>query len=261
MDNHMPGKVWDETIYQFTYLFPNCNGAAVEVWEWINKLLIQCCGTFWRCSWVWCIYTCDSIRCHYDATQSKYLLWRHTHAIWILKYKIKGRFKTIIHIPWSNRHGVSKEELTKIRSCRVCHCVVFIFRFVAYIASKTKQSRKYCACSTWSLWCKIPCHYLQHNLIRVYSPVRLFNYIYGIRFAMLGDSYILSTLYKLEQHVSLNTLLALVYMCTCMYISTHTEIICIYADIYTHCSTETSVCVFICLYKFVYIYKLISGFS
>ena len=33
--NHMPRKVWDEIIY----LFPNFNGATVEVWEWISNFI------------------------------------------------------------------------------------------------------------------------------------------------------------------------------------------------------------------------------
>ena len=31
----MPSKVWDEIIYPF----PNFNGAAVEVWEWISNFI------------------------------------------------------------------------------------------------------------------------------------------------------------------------------------------------------------------------------
>ena len=31
--NKVPSKVWDES----TYLFPNFNGATVEVWEWISN--------------------------------------------------------------------------------------------------------------------------------------------------------------------------------------------------------------------------------
>ena len=30
---HIPGKVWDEN----TYPFPNFNGAAVGVWEWMSN--------------------------------------------------------------------------------------------------------------------------------------------------------------------------------------------------------------------------------
>ena len=32
---HMLSKVWDE----ITYSFPNFNGAAVEVWEWIINII------------------------------------------------------------------------------------------------------------------------------------------------------------------------------------------------------------------------------
>ena len=35
ISNHMPSKVQDETIYPF----PNCNGYAVEVWEWISNFI------------------------------------------------------------------------------------------------------------------------------------------------------------------------------------------------------------------------------
>ena len=35
ISNHMLGKVWDEMIYPF----PNFNGCAVEVWEWINDFI------------------------------------------------------------------------------------------------------------------------------------------------------------------------------------------------------------------------------
>ena len=35
ISNHMPSKVWDE----ITYPFPNFNGAAVEVWEWISNFI------------------------------------------------------------------------------------------------------------------------------------------------------------------------------------------------------------------------------
>ena len=31
-NHHIQYKVWDE----ITYLFPNFNGAAVEVWEWVR---------------------------------------------------------------------------------------------------------------------------------------------------------------------------------------------------------------------------------
>ena len=36
MSNHMPSKVWDETIYSF----PNFNG-TYEVWECINNFIQQ----------------------------------------------------------------------------------------------------------------------------------------------------------------------------------------------------------------------------
>ena len=36
MINRMPSKVWNEIIYPF----PNFNGAAVEVWEWISNLIV-----------------------------------------------------------------------------------------------------------------------------------------------------------------------------------------------------------------------------
>ena len=35
MNNHMPNKVWDE----FTYPFPNFDGAAVEFWEWMINFI------------------------------------------------------------------------------------------------------------------------------------------------------------------------------------------------------------------------------
>ena len=35
ISNHMPNKVWVE----ITYLFPNFNGATVEVWEWISNFI------------------------------------------------------------------------------------------------------------------------------------------------------------------------------------------------------------------------------
>ena len=31
----MPNIVWDE----ITYIFPNFNGATVEVWEWISNMI------------------------------------------------------------------------------------------------------------------------------------------------------------------------------------------------------------------------------
>ena len=33
VSNHMPCKMWDEITYQF----PNFNGCAAEVWEWISN--------------------------------------------------------------------------------------------------------------------------------------------------------------------------------------------------------------------------------
>ena len=35
MNNYIHYKVWDE----ITYLFPNFNGATVEVWEWISDFI------------------------------------------------------------------------------------------------------------------------------------------------------------------------------------------------------------------------------
>ena len=35
ISNCIPSKVWDE----FTYPFPNFNGATVEVWEWISNFV------------------------------------------------------------------------------------------------------------------------------------------------------------------------------------------------------------------------------
>ena len=35
ISNHMTNKVWDE----ITYPFPNFNGAAVEVWEWMSNFI------------------------------------------------------------------------------------------------------------------------------------------------------------------------------------------------------------------------------
>ena len=35
--NHMPSKVWNE----ITHLFPNFNGAAVGVWEWISNFILH----------------------------------------------------------------------------------------------------------------------------------------------------------------------------------------------------------------------------
>ena len=35
-NNHMPSKVW----YEIIYLFPNFNGATVDLWEWINNFML-----------------------------------------------------------------------------------------------------------------------------------------------------------------------------------------------------------------------------
>ena len=35
ISNHMSSKVWDE----ITYPFPNFNGCAIEVWEWISEFI------------------------------------------------------------------------------------------------------------------------------------------------------------------------------------------------------------------------------
>ena len=35
ISNHIYYKMWDEIIYQF----PNFNGAAIEVWEWISNFI------------------------------------------------------------------------------------------------------------------------------------------------------------------------------------------------------------------------------
>ena len=35
ISNDMPSKVWDESIYPF----PNFNGTAIEVWEWISNFI------------------------------------------------------------------------------------------------------------------------------------------------------------------------------------------------------------------------------
>ena len=35
VSNQMPSKVWDE----ITYTFPNFNGSAVEMWEWISNFI------------------------------------------------------------------------------------------------------------------------------------------------------------------------------------------------------------------------------
>ena len=40
VSNHIHFKVWDEIIY----LFPNFNGAIVEVWEWISNFIAQFTG-------------------------------------------------------------------------------------------------------------------------------------------------------------------------------------------------------------------------
>ena len=37
ISNHVPGKVWNE----ITYPFPNFNGRAVEVWEWISNFITR----------------------------------------------------------------------------------------------------------------------------------------------------------------------------------------------------------------------------
>ena len=35
-NNHMPSNVWDV----ITYPLPNCNGIAVEVWDWISNYIL-----------------------------------------------------------------------------------------------------------------------------------------------------------------------------------------------------------------------------
>ena len=37
MDSNIPSKVWDKIIH----LIPNFNSAAIEAWEWINKLILH----------------------------------------------------------------------------------------------------------------------------------------------------------------------------------------------------------------------------
>ena len=89
MSNYIHYKVWGE----ITYSLPNFNGAAAEIWEWVNPTLFWACDYFYMLDWK-LIHVDERVFGSSSSLDRKFIdsrdYWFSKFAIFIWFYQILG---------------------------------------------------------------------------------------------------------------------------------------------------------------------------